>query len=103
MYIGALTVGADCAAGGLAINLIRQRPERISLIIRDFSAEFLKRAKGDVEFCCCQGLEISNLIAQAAASHERVEMPVHVVATVPDQGDDPVATFNLTLSLKNRP
>jgi acyl-coenzyme A thioesterase PaaI-like protein len=103
MYFGALGVGADCAVGALAMHLIRQRSERISLIIRDFSAEFLKRAEGDVEFCCCQGREISNLVAQAAASDGRIEMPVRVVATVPAQGDDPVATFKLTLSLKRRP
>lgn len=103
MYFGALSVGADCAAGALAIDLIRQRSERVSLIISDFSAEFLKRAEGDVEFCCSQGHEISNLVAQAAASDERVKMPVRVVATVPDQGNDPVATFKLTLSLKRRP
>lgn len=103
MYFGALNVGADCAAGALAMHLIRQRPERISLVISDFSAEFLKRAEGDVDFCCSQGHEISNLVARAAASDERVEMPVRVVATVPDQGNDPVATFKLTLSLKRRP
>jgi acyl-coenzyme A thioesterase PaaI-like protein len=103
MYFGALSVGADCAVGALAMHLIRRRPERISLIFSDFRAEFLKRAEGDVDFCCCQGHEISNLIAQAAVSDERVEMPVRVVATVPDQGNDSVATFKLTLSLKRRP
>ena len=103
MYFGALSVGADCSVGALAMYLIKRQPENISLIFRNFSAEFHKRAEGDVDFCCSQGKEISNLIAQAAASGERVEMPVNVIATVPAQGGDPVATFRLTLSLKRRP
>ena len=103
MYFGALSVGADCSVGALAMYLIKRQPENISLIFRNFSAEFHKRAEGDVDFCCSQGKEISNLIAQAAASGERVEMPVNVIATVPAQGGDPVATFRLTLSMKRRP
>lgn len=102
MYFGALSVGADCSVGALAMHLIKQQPENISLIFRNFSAEFHKRAGGDVDFCCSQGKEISNLVAQAAASDERVEMVVDVIATVPGQGDDPVATFQLTLSMKRR-
>jgi acyl-coenzyme A thioesterase PaaI-like protein len=102
MYFGALSVGADCAAGTLAMHLIKQQPEPISLVFKDFSAEFLKRAEGDVEFCCCQGQEIAELVAQAAASNERVERQVEVVATVPSLSDEPVARFRLTLSLKRR-
>jgi acyl-coenzyme A thioesterase PaaI-like protein len=102
MYFGALSVGADCAAGALAMHLIKQQPEPISLVFKDFSAEFLKRAEGDVEFCCCQGQEIAELVAQAAASNERVERQVEVVATVPSLSDEPVARFRLTLSLKRR-
>ena len=103
MYFGALSVGADCSVGALAMHLIKQQPENISLIFRNFSAEFHKRAEGDVDFCCNQGNEISHLVARAAASDQRVEMMVHVIASVPDQGDDPVATFRLTLSMKRRP
>ena len=103
MYFGALSVGADCSVGALAMHLIKQQPENISLIFKNFSAEFHMRAEGDVDFCCSQGREISNLVAQAAASDERVEMMIDVIATVPDQSDDPVATFKLTLSMKRRP
>lgn len=103
MYFGALSVGADCSVGALAMHLIKQQPENISLIFKNFNAEFHMRAEGDVDFCCSQGKEISNLVAQAAASDERIEKIVDVIATVPDKGDDPVATFKLTLSMKRRP
>lgn len=102
MYFGALGIGAECAAGALAMHVIGQRPERISLVVSDFSAEFLQRGEGDVDFCCNQGREISNLVALSAASDQRVEVPVRVVATVAHQGDEPVATFKITLSMKRR-
>ncbi len=102
MYFGALCVGADCAAGALAMHLMRRHPERISLVFKDFSAEFLKRAEGDVHFCCADGEKIAQLVAAAAASDERVERQLDVVATVPALGDEAVARFRLTLSLKKR-
>ncbi len=103
MYFGALGIGADCAVGALAMHLIKQQSVRVSLIFRNFSAEFHQRAEGDVDFCCTQGDEIAHLVEQAAASDQRVEMVVDVIATVPDRGDDPVATFRLTLSAKRQP
>jgi acyl-coenzyme A thioesterase PaaI-like protein len=103
MYFGALCIGADCAPGALAMYLIRQQPERISMVFKDFHAEFLKRAEGDVDFCCNQGKQIAELVAQAAASDERVERQVEVIATVPSLSAEPVARFKLTLSLKKRP
>lgn len=102
MYFGALCAGADCAAGAFAMHLIKQQPKQVSLVFKDFSAEFLKRAEGDVDFCCDQGKEIAELVAQAVASDERVERQLDVVATVPSLSAEPVARFKLTLSLKRR-
>jgi acyl-coenzyme A thioesterase PaaI-like protein len=102
MYFGALCIGADCAPGAFAMYLIRQQPARISMVFKDFQAEFLKRAEGDVDFICDQGKEIAELVALAAASDERVERQIDVVATVPSISDEPVARFKLTLSLKRR-
>lgn len=102
MYFGALGVGADCAVGALTMHLVKQQHENISLIFKSFSAEFHMRAEGDVDFCCSQGNEISKLVALAATSGERVEMMVHVIATVPGHSSDPVATFKLTLSMKKQ-
>ncbi|MFA6120079.1 MAG: DUF4442 domain-containing protein [Sideroxydans sp.] len=102
MYFGALCAGADCAAGAFAMHLIKQQPKSVSLVFKDFNAEFLKRAEGDVDFCCDQGKEIAELVAQAVASEERVERQLDVIATVPSLSDEVVARFKLTLSLKRR-
>lgn len=103
MYFGALAIGADCAAGLIAMKRIQESPQSISLIFKSLEAEFLKRAEGDVYFTCNQGRKISDLVAAAEASDQRVESPIDVTATVPDQfQQDPVARFTLVLSLKKK-
>jgi len=103
MYFGALAAGADCAGGLMAMRLIQSKGKGVALIFKNFQAEFLKRAEGDVLFTCEDGIEIAELVRKAIETGERVEMPVHVVATVPSKlGDEPVAKFVLTLSLKKK-
>lgn len=107
MYFGVLAAGADCACGLIAMRLIDERakgPEnKVSLIFKDFHAEFLKRAEGDVLFTCTQGQAIEELVRKTLETGERQNLPVEVVATVPSkQGEEPVAKFILTLSLKKQ-
>ncbi len=103
MYFGALCTGADCAGGLNAFMLIRERHPKVSLVFKDFKAEFHKRADGDVVFRCRDGRAIAEAMAQTEASGERVTIPVTIIATVPDKyGAEPVATFTLGLSLKRK-
>ena len=100
MYFAALAIGADCAVGLLAVQLIGRQQKRIDFLFKDFNAEFYRRATGDVYFDCDQGLEIAELVKNAAASDQRFELPLTATATVPSENDEPVACFRLTLSLK---
>jgi len=103
MYFGVLCAGADCAGGLIAFRQIQRRGNKVAFVFKDFHAEFLKRAEGDVLFTCEQGRQLVDLVELAERSDERVEETVHVVATVPDKlGDEPVARFQLTISLKRR-
>lgn len=103
MYLGTLCMGADVAAGLIAFNLVAQKKTRINFIFKDIKGEFLKRAEGDVTFTNNDGPLIQDLIRRALDTGERHEATVHVVATVPEKlGDEPVAKFELTLSVKQR-
>lgn len=103
MYLGTLCMGADVAAGLIAFRLVQERKERVSFIFKDIRGEFLKRAEGAVVFTNDDGPLIQELLRRALESGERQEATVNVVATVPDKlGDEPVARFQLTLSLKKR-
>ena len=102
MYFGALCIGADAAGGLMAQRCLDQlKRGKGSLIFKDFKAEFLKRAEGQTFFKCSDGLRIQEAVEKASESLERVELPVYVTATVPSKfGEEPVAKFELTLSLK---
>lgn len=103
MYFGTLATGADCAGGLAAMARIRETGADVSVIFKDFHAEFLKRAESDVFFTCPDGAVIARQIDAANRSGERVSFPIHIIATCPATfGEDPVAKFVLTLSLKRR-
>ena len=103
MYLGVLCMGADVASGLIAFDQMQKRKLKISFVFKDMKAEFLKRAEGDVHFTNEDGPMIQGLIARALASGERENATVHVNATVPKKlGDEPVAKFEMTLSIKKR-
>ena len=100
MYLGALSIGADITSGYFAFHFLNKRKKKISLIFKDFHADFHKRAMGDVVFTCNMGEQINNMIERAINSKERENLPVSVNAIVPSESNKPVASFILTLSVK---
>jgi hypothetical protein len=103
MYLGTLCMGADVAAGLIAFRLVRERRLRVSFVFKDIKGEFLKRAEGDVFFTNDDGGVVQDLLARTSATGERQEATVRVTATVPSRlGHEPVARFELTLSMKKR-
>jgi len=103
MYLGTLCMGADVAGGLIAFNLVRRSGARVSFVFKDIRGEFLKRAEGDVDFTCNDGPLVQDLVQRALASDDRQEATVTIIATVPKKlGDEPVAKFALTLSVKKK-
>jgi len=103
LYFGALAAGADCAGGLVAMKYIKESGKKIDLVFKDFKADFHKRAEGDTFFTNTQGAEVKALVEKCLATEQRVELPMKIIATTPDKfGNEPVATFILTISLKKR-
>ena len=101
MYFGALAVGADLTGGYLALHHMQKSSKKVKLIFKDFHADFLKRAEGDVFFECNDGEKIKKLINKVVNTKKRCNEEVSVIAYVPDKFQrEPVAEFKLTLSLK---
>ncbi len=101
MYFGALAIGADCAAGIMAVDLIRRRQAKVSLIFKSFHAEFLKRPESDVYFICEAGASIRALVDRVLVSDQRLAEMIPLTAAVrTPEGFEPVARFLLELSLK---
>lgn len=103
MYFGVLCTGADLAGGLVAMNEITASKKKVALSFKDFKADFLKRAEGDVHFIVTQVPEIKKFVAEVIKSGERMNMPVEIKAVVPSiNPEEVVATFILTLSLKSK-
>ncbi|PYQ25830.1 MAG: DUF4442 domain-containing protein [Acidobacteria bacterium] len=103
MYLGTLCMGADVAAGLISFKIVNERKVRVVFIFKDLKAEFLKRAEGDVVFTNNDGHVVQDLLRRALETGERQEATVHVTATVPSKlGEEPVAKFELTLSVKKK-
>ena len=102
MYFGVLAIGADVTGGFLAMEYIRNSKSKISLIFKDFHADFLKRAEGDTHFRCDDGTAIRELIQKSKETGERESMPIHIISWVPSISPEPVAKFILTLSIKKK-
>jgi acyl-coenzyme A thioesterase PaaI-like protein len=103
MYFAALAAGADLAGGFTAMAEIRRSGEAVSLVFKDMKADFLKRAEGEAHFVCRDVRATRELVQRAISTGARVDMPVHVDVLVPRKlGDEPVAKFVLTLSLKKK-
>ncbi len=103
MYFGVLAVGADVAGGYMAMNKAQESGKRVSLAFKTVQGQFLKRPEADVHFICEDGKLIDEMLAETFATGERVNRPVKITATCPSlHGDEPMAEFFLTLSLKRK-
>lgn len=103
MYFGALAVGSELCIAMLAVKQIKESGARIDFLFKDYKAEFLKRAEGDVHFICDQAQVVIDQINEAKTSTERINRTMTAYAIVPSVSmTEKVATFELTLSVKNR-
>ncbi|KII75833.1 hypothetical protein PL18_19255 [Vibrio renipiscarius] len=101
LYFGVLAIGADVAGGFMAMSKSQMRGERISLAFKAVQADFLKRPEADVVFTCQDGRLIDEMLDQTIATGQRVNQAVTITATCPTlHGDEPMAVFQLTLSIK---
>lgn len=103
MYFGALAIGSELSIALTAVKKIQESGLRIDFLFKDYKAEFLKRAEGDVHFICEEAQRVVEQIQEAKNSTERINRTMTAYAIVPSVSKtEKVATFELTLSVKNR-
>ncbi|MGZ3772268.1 MAG: DUF4442 domain-containing protein [Bdellovibrio sp.] len=103
MYFGALGIGAELSVAGAAVVVITESKQKIDFVFKDYSGQYLKRADGDVHFICDEVEAVKNLIEEAKTNPHRLERKFKGYAVVPKVSEtEPVMTYELTLSVKNR-
>jgi acyl-coenzyme A thioesterase PaaI-like protein len=101
IYFGALAIGADLAGAFLVFSKAKARGVNANFAFKDVQGQFLKRPQATVHFTSHDGAIIDAMIDESLASGERINKPVSVVVTCPSlHGDEPMASFTLTLSVK---
>ena len=102
MYMGALVQGADLAGALMLRAQEGPEPQNVTLIFKDIRGDFLKRAEGDTLFICKEGELIRHLLAEVARTRKRVGATLNIEAFCLEIDDQPVAKFQLTISLAPR-
>lgn len=103
MYFGALGIGAELSVAGAAVVVISESKQKIDFVFKDYSGQYLKRADGDVHFVCEEVEAVKKLIEEAKTNPNRLERKFKGYAIVPKVSEtEPVMTYELTLSVKNR-
>lgn len=101
IYFGALAIGADLAGAFLVFTKAKARGVNANFAFKDVAGQFLKRPEGRVHFISHDGDVIDQMLDESIATGERVNRPVSVIVTCPEKnGDDVMASFTLTLSIK---
>mgnify|MGYP006141424427 FL=1 len=101
IYFGALAIGADLAGAFLVFSKAKARGVNANFAFKDVEGKFLKRPEGRVHFISHDGDVIDQMLDESIATGERVNRPVSVIVTCPEKnGDDVMASFTLTLSIK---
>lgn len=104
MYFGVLSVGADVAGGFMAMHKAQLKGAKVSLAFKAVRGEFFKRPEADVHFVCREGALIDSMLTDTIKSGKRVNQEVKITAICPSlHGEEPMAEFWLTLSLKVLP
>lgn len=101
MFFGPFATGADVLGGALMLHLLGSKVKHYPFVYKNFYGEFLKRATSDVYYHCEDGQKIAKAIAKTKITGERQNIELNIVATTPKTfGEEPIANFKLTLSLK---
>jgi len=103
MYFGALAMGAELSIALKCLQAIAQSGQKIDFIFKDFECQFHRRADSHVHFICEQAAAIQDLINRAAATSERLTETFEGFAIIAEgESKDPVMSYKLTLSVRNR-
>jgi len=103
MYFGALNIGAELSIALTAVKKIYDSGQHIDFLFKDFKANFLKRAEGDVHFICEEVGIVVQQVQEAAQGSERINRTIKAYALVPSVSPtEKIAEFELTLSMRKR-
>ena len=103
MYFGALAIGADLAGAFQAFYIAKKSNSKLSIVFKNFEAEFIKRPESDVFFVSEDGMLIEDMISESKKREERITRNITINAyTQYPNNPERIANFVLGLSVKHK-
>jgi len=100
MYFACQAMAAEMSTVLLALGYLDNHSVKISMLALDFNCSFNKKALGEIQFICDDGVLVKDAIQKAAVSNEAV---VCVMASnAYDEKGDCVSSFNVTWTFKRK-
>ena len=99
-YFACLAMAAEMSTGALAMAYLYKRNPRLSMLVTNLEAEYLKKATGVTTFKCEDGEKFRQAIESAINSAE--PQVVKAVSRGYNEAGEAVANFQITWSFKSR-
>jgi hypothetical protein len=98
LYFACLAMAAELCSGVLVLNEVDISKAKISTLVTEMEAKFLKKAVGKIVFSCLDAEMISEKIKETIATKSGVTVKTKSIGT--DEHGDIVAEFYITWSMK---
>ena len=98
MYFACQAMAAEMSTGLLAMGYIEIHSQKISMLVLDVNCKFTKKAVGEIQFVCEDGILVKEAIHKAVNSNEG-EL-CEMISNGYDQKGDIVSSFKIIWSFK---
>ena len=98
MYFACQAMAAEMSTGLLAMGYIDIHSQKISMLVLDLNCKFTKKAVGEIQFVCEDGILVKEAIHKAVNSNEGVLC--EMISNGYDQNGDIVSSFKIIWSFK---
>ena len=103
MYFGGLAIGADLAGAFQAFLIADKTNRKMSIVFKDFKANFISRPESDVFFVSEDGSLIQEMVDESIKTKERVTKGITIKAYINyPENSILIADFELGLSVKDK-
>jgi hypothetical protein len=99
-YFAALAGAGEFSTGILAMAAIKDRSEKISMLVLNMEANFTKKAVGTTTFTCVQGQEVKAVVQKAIDT--KAPQTITMLATGANEQGEKVTEVRITWTFKAR-
>ena len=100
MYFACQAMAAEMSTGLLAMGYIDSQTAKISMLVLDLRCKFTKKAVGEIQFVCEDGIMVKDAIQKAVDTNEGVLC--EMTSKGYDQKGDCVSVFKIKWSFKTK-